>query len=234
MKRLLLRFGSNIAVSRALADHVGVASVLIGNPYDDARFRLLPDVPRDRELVCLGRLVSDKGVDLLLTALGQLAQRGRRPRLTIIGTGSEEAALRAQAAALGISAQVEFAGALTGDALVRRLNGHRIIVVPSRWAEPYGLVALEGIACGCAVIGSDKGGLPCAMGACGVTFPNGDATALAAAIESLLADDALVARLNSSAPAHLAEHTIATVAAAYLRVLAQAAGEKIQAGDLKR
>ncbi len=223
LKRILLRRGRNIAISRAIAEHAGVQSVIIGNPYDDSVFRLLPEVARDRELVLLGRLVSDKGADLLLDALGLLSSRGSRPRLTIVGTGSEESALRAQAERVGLAAQVEFVGALSGDALARCLNRHRIIVVPSRWAEPYGLVALEGIACGCAAVGSDRGGLPEAIGPCGVTFPSGDAAALATALERLLCDDAMLARLTASAPEHLAGHTVPKVAAAYLRVLAEAA-----------
>jgi len=224
LKRLLLRFAHNIAISPAIAGDIGAPSIVIGNPFDASVFRLLPDVPRDRELVFVGRLVSDKGVDLLLAALGQLASRGSRPRLTVIGTGSEEAALRSQAVTLGIAAQVDFAGMLTGEALARSLNRHRLIVVPSRWAEPFGVVALEGIGCGCVAIGSDQGGLPQAVGPCGVTFPNGDATALAAAVAGLLSDDTRMAQLRSAAPAHVREHSAASIATAYLRIFARAIG----------
>jgi glycosyltransferase involved in cell wall biosynthesis len=50
-------------------------------------------------------------------------------------------------------------------------------------------VALEGAACGCIVIGSDQGGLPDAIGPCGFTFPNGNATALAECIAKVLHDE---------------------------------------------
>lgn len=222
LKRLASRFAENIAISRAIASHVGTPSVVIGNPYDDATFRLHPEVPRERELIFLGRLVSDKGVDLLLDALGKLFKDGCRPFLTVVGSGPEDAALHRQAAALGISDQVEFTGAQKGEALARSLNRHRILVVPSRWAEPFGVVALEGIACGCLVVGSKEGGLPEAIGPCGVTFRNGDSEELATALRRLLDDEALIARLCSGAATHLQKHSPQRVAAAYLEVLREA------------
>ena len=90
LKRFLFRFATNIAISQAIADALPVASLVIGNPFRRELFRLKPTVVRDRDLVFLGRLVSDKGVDLLLRALGDLKQRNVSPNLTIIGDGPEE------------------------------------------------------------------------------------------------------------------------------------------------
>jgi glycosyltransferase involved in cell wall biosynthesis len=196
--------------------------VQIGNPYDPETFMLLPGCVRDRSLVFLGRLVSDKGADVLLRALGLLRERNLTPSLTVIGGGPEDAALRALSAELGLGAQVNFAGALAGAPLAAMLNRHRILVVPSRWAEPFGIVALEGIACGCVVIGSEQGGLPSAIGPCGCTVPNGDAPALAAAIERVLGDGQLQAQYRAGAAEHLARHTVPSVAAAYLAVFDKA------------
>ncbi len=224
LKRFFLGLAENIVVSDALAEHIGRPATVIGNPYQAEIFRLYPEEPRDGDLAYLGRLVSDKGVDLLLDALGQLATRGLRPRLTIIGSGPEEPALREQAGRLGLAGGVNFAGSVTGEALARLLNRQRILVVPSRWVEPFGLVALEAAACGCVVVGSDRGGLPGAIGPCGVTFPSGDAAALAATLERLLAGgDAALAPYRSAAAAHLAPHSVASVAVAYLEVLTRAA-----------
>jgi glycosyltransferase involved in cell wall biosynthesis len=219
-KRLALRFARSIAISKAVAADLPVPATIIPNPYRDDVFQRTNDGPRLYELAFVGRLVSDKGAALLLEALALLARDGLDARLLLIGSGPEEAALRARATALGLDAQVDFAGPRRGAELAGLLNQARILVVPSLWAEPFGIVALEGIACGCVVVGSALGGLPEAIGPCGVTFPNGDAAALAAALDRLLRDPASAAPLLAAAPAHLARHTADAVGDAYLKVLA--------------
>jgi glycosyltransferase involved in cell wall biosynthesis len=223
LKRRLLRFAAaSIAVSEAVARDLTVPSEVIGNPYRDELFRRLPGIEQDRDLVFLGRLVSDKGVDLLLDALADLGRAGLAPALTVIGEGPERPALEAQAARLGLASRASFLGARSGEELVAALNRHRILVVPSRYAEPFGVVALEGIACGCAVVGSAAGGLPEAMGPCGRTFPNGDALALARVLGELLRSPEAVAALAREAPRHLASHRAAAVAARYAAALERA------------
>jgi glycosyltransferase involved in cell wall biosynthesis len=196
--------------------------VIIPNTYREEIFRLLPEIERERELIFVGRLVSDKGVDVLLDALAQLQTRGLRPHLTIVGAGPEETALRRQAEQLGLQPQVEFAGAKRDEDLAKVLNAHRIMVVPSRWSEPFGIVALEGIACGCIVVGSEGGGLPEAIGECGPTFPNGDSQALADVLAELLNSDEKLSSFRAAAEAHLARHRPAEVARAYLKVFENA------------
>ncbi len=222
LKRWAVRFSTSVAVSQALAADLGGETFVITNPYREDVFRLLPEVPREKDLVVLGRLVSDKGVDVLLDALGLLAAGGTTPRLTVIGDGPERPRLAAQAERLGIAGRVEFLGTRRGEELVRLLNAHRILVVPSRYREPFGNVAIEAIACGCVVVGSEGGGLPEAMGLCGRTFPNGDAAALARLLAELLGDPAAVARLRRDARAQLAPHRSRVVAGAYSAALERA------------
>ncbi|HEX9668936.1 MAG TPA: glycosyltransferase family 4 protein [Thermoanaerobaculia bacterium] len=223
LKRYLLRHAAaSIAVSRAVAADLDAEAVVIGNAYRDRLFRVLPG-ERSRDLIALGRLVSDKGLDLLLEALALLAAEGSRPRLTIAGDGPERPRLAAQAERLGLAAQVDFPGTVTGEDLVRLLNRHRVLVVPSRYNEPFGIVALEGIACGCAVVGSAGGGLAEAIGPCGRTYPNGDVPAMARALADLLRDPAAREEHLRHAAEHLAPHTSAAVAERYLEVLVQAA-----------
>src|SRR6266478_9060517 len=76
VKKFTSRRAVNIAVSKALSEHLGAPSTIIGNPYRDKLFRQHPAIPRDLELVFVGRLVSDKGADLLLEALGSLFALG--------------------------------------------------------------------------------------------------------------------------------------------------------------
>lgn len=218
-RRLLRHAAASIAVSRAVAADLTPTPTVIPNGYRDALFRRLPEVARDNDLVFVGRLVSDKGVDVLLEALAILARQGLRPRLTIVGDGPEAPGLAAQARRLALEEQVALAGTVTGEALVALLNRHRVLVVPSRYQEPFGIVALEGIACGCLVVGSAQGGLAEAIGPCGHTFTNGDAADLARVLGTVLRRPEDWGERLRAAPAHLAQHGSRRVAAAYLAVL---------------
>jgi glycogen(starch) synthase len=223
VKRWSLRFAAgSIAVSQAVADDLSVPSAVIPNPYRDELFRLLPGVERTADLAFVGRLVSDKGIDLLLEALALLAAEGLRPGLAVVGEGPEEPRLREQAARLGIAGQIDFLGLKTGADLVELLNRHRILVVPSRYNEPFGIVALEGIACGCVVVGSAGGGLKDAIGPCGETFRNGDAADLAQVLGRLLRQPELHAEYRRHCAEHLALHTAERATASYLRIMEDA------------
>lgn len=180
--------GRNLVVSDALGKRLPVPTTLFPNPYRSAVFDRLSGISRDQDLVFLGRLVSDKGVDLLLEALASVPAP-KRFGLTLIGDGPERGPLEQQAQKLGITGQVRFLGNLPPEQVALELNRHRVLVVPSRWNEPYGLIALEGLACGCRVVGSQGGGLPEAMGGLGWTFPNGDGAALARVIVEAMATD---------------------------------------------
>ncbi len=217
-KRLVLRKAQGIAISRAIADDFATPCRVIPDPYDDETFRILPEVERKGDLVFVGRFVSDKGLPVLLQAMRLLAQRGLRPGLSVIGAGPEDQAWRELVQRQRLSGQVRFAGVLRDHELAEALNAHRVLVIPSLWSEPFGIVALEGMACGCLVVGSEAGGLKEAIGPAGLTFPNGDAEALAGAIERLLGDEETANRCRRAAPAHLEQHRPAKAAAAYLAV----------------
>ncbi len=228
LKRWALRFADgSISVSQAIANDLATPSEVIPDAYQDHLFRtLVPELPRDVELAFVGRLVSDKGVDLLLEALARIAAGGSPPRLTIVGDGPERQALEQLARDRGLSGRVDFLGIQTGETLVRTLNRHQILVVPSRYDEPFGIVALEGIACGCAVIGTAGGGLPEAIGPCGRVVPNRDVTALAQAIVEVLGDEDLRRRYRAAAPAHLSAHSAEVIGERTLRVLARVGGRE--------
>jgi glycosyltransferase involved in cell wall biosynthesis len=218
IKRFCARFAFTTGVSEDAARNIG-SKVVIPNCYDNDLFHELPDVDREIELMFLGRLQSDKGVHILLEALQKLKLRGRTPRLTIVGGGPEEAKLRSLVSELSLTGQVTFAGVKRGAALVCELNRHKVLVVPSIYNEPFGIVALEGIACGCVVVGTERGGLREAIGPCGITVPNGDALALANCLEGLLSDAGRILALRKPSAEHLAHFTKEKVAEAYLSVL---------------
>lgn len=219
LKKWLCRFAAaNISVSHAVDQFLGVKGHVIPNPYDSRQFRRLEDVPKTQDLVFLGRLVSDKGVDVLIKALALLRDQGHRPRLTIIGSGPERAPLEQLAMQSQVMDQITFTGAQSGEKLVRLLNEHRILVVPSRWNEPFGVVALEGIACGCWVVGSSGGGLPEAIGPCGRTFANGNEQELAHALVECLGRECSADHHRALSVSHLKLHEASVVAQAYIHV----------------
>ena len=219
LKLLSIKLATSISISKTIAQHLHHPSTIIPNPYRDEQFRLMPEIERTKEFVFLGRLVSDKGVDLLLQAVANLKAFELLPKVTLIGSGKEEESLHQQAKALDIEAQVTFVGPKVGDELVALLNQHYILVVPSRWHEPFGVVALEGIACGCVVVGSEGGGLKDAIGNCGVTVPNGDVDALTQTLAHLLQYPDEQTPYRQNAAIHLAKHRKEAVARDYLRVL---------------
>jgi len=221
VKRHALSRAISVAISGPIAAALPVPSELIPNPYDDRIFYSDPATIRDGEVVAVGRLVSDKGFDLLLRAIGLLQRRGRTVGLTLAGSGPEEVALRALATEEGIAARVTFAGAQTPEDLAVLLRRHRVLAVPSRWAEPFGIVALEGIACGCAAVASRGGGLPEAVGPCGFLFDNGDAEGLAGALEQALALEADGTVWRN----HAARFTRERIGAAYLALFERALRE---------
>jgi len=205
----------NVAISRAIAASLPKKSTIIGNPFESSEFEVLRQQPKDKDIVFMGRLVSDKGCDLLITALADLKSRGLTPSVTVIGDGPEAGPLKASAVQLGIADQIEFTGALRegrGELVAR----HKIMAVPSTWAEPFGIVALEGIASGCAIVASENGGLTDSVGPCGLFFPNGDADKLSAALQRLLQEPTLRDELLAKGPEHLKAFQPASVAGRFL------------------
>ncbi|MBS0430341.1 MAG: glycosyltransferase family 4 protein [Proteobacteria bacterium] len=222
VKRLAMHWVTkNLAVSGAVAASLPGRVGVIRNPYDDQTFKPQPQRTPLGDLVFLGRLVDDKGVDLLVDAMAVLHARGIRPTLSIVGSGPEEAALRDQADRLGLAESIAFLGKRSGPALARTLAAHRVLVVPSRWQEPFGVVVLEGLACGLRVVASDIGGLPEAVGACGRLFRPGSAESLADMLEKELQRRAepSAEALDSAVDLHLTPYRASSVAAEYLEHL---------------
>jgi glycogen(starch) synthase len=222
LKHFLTRFATNIAISQTIADQLTVPCVVIGNPYRDDFFQRDRSATRDDDLIFVGRLVPDKGVDILIHALRVLRERNLRPRLTIVGYGSERTKLQCMVERFRLEEQVAFLGMMTGKALAELLNRNRVIVVPSRWQEPFGLVALEGIACGCRAIVAESRGLVEAVGSLAVIFERENVSALADAIERTLMEQFDWENYWRLAEEHLGNHLAKKVAFRYLEVLMKA------------
>lgn len=225
------RFVTN---SRALAAFMPWRSRVIVNPYQDDVFFADERVRRTRDFLFVGRLVPDKGADIFLRALVLLQERSRNFTATVTGVGEQADALKQMAQEAGLEEAVRFTGPLTGSALADVYRSHRVTVVPSRWNEPFGIVALEAIACGCVVVGSSGGGLPEAIGPCGLTFPNGDEKALSQQLQVLLEHPEERESYLRDAPAHLDRHRPAHVAAQYLEELHALLGARGMSGTMAR
>lgn len=212
----------NIACSHYVTEQFDNC-IAIPNSYNHQLFRIIKPVEeRKGELVYLGRLVSIKGVDLLLEALHLLKKEGIEPKLSIIGDGEDRVKLERLTQDLGLSGQVRFEGVKTGEDLVKALNDHQIMVIPSLWKEAFGIVALEGIACGLTIVASEGGGLIDAVGPCGLTFPNGNKVALAEAIKDVYQNEEKRQNFQAAAEAHLRPHKRSAIAQQYLTAIEQA------------
>jgi len=217
-KRMLHRANRVVAISESVRKNTFPAATVIPNSYDDATFKIHAGIARERDFVFVGRLVSDKGADLLLRAFAAMDRDAART-LTLVGAGPEEARLRAMAENLGVRERIDFTGPVCGEDLSRLLNAHRIAVVPSTWEEPFGIVALEAAACGCVVLGSDAGGLPEAVGSAGCLFRRGDVEDLKNLLSKLIRDHPLQERFRANAKSHLENHRADVLSKRYLNLI---------------
>ncbi|NUT57308.1 MAG: glycosyltransferase family 4 protein, partial [Agromyces sp.] len=112
----------------------------------------------------VGRLVPEKGADVLLDAL----TRDPRLRARIVGAGPAEPALRARAVELEVADRVEFTGPIDPDDIEDFYRSLDVLAVPSlptpTWTEQFGRVAVEAMASGVPVVSSDAGALPAVVG----------------------------------------------------------------------
>jgi glycosyltransferase involved in cell wall biosynthesis len=149
-------------------------------------------------VVFAGRLVREKGADVLLRAFAAVAAREKDARLLLFGEGPERERLSRLADELGVAARVSMPGHVGRAEMERRCAGAWVQVVPSLWEEPFGIVAAEASMRGTAVVASASGGLAEIVrdGETGLLVPPGDADALADALARLLGDRDLAERMG--------------------------------------
>jgi glycosyltransferase involved in cell wall biosynthesis len=194
------------------------SSTVIENAYDDSVFVANQAWKDRRGMAFVGRLVSDKGVETVLQASRRLRERGHDLPVFIIGDGPLRADLEAMARRHGMQDSIRFMGKLPPAEVADLLNKVKYLAIPSMWAEPFGIVALEGIACGCIPLGTNGGGLIDAIGPCGPVFKPGDYEALADNVARLESDVRVADSFRSHFSKHLAEHSPDTIAHRYAEV----------------
>lgn len=190
----------------------------VPNGVDMSRFHPLPEEERRRLRAALGlapedvllctatRLMPHKRVDLLLDAFTAAAARQPHARLWILGDGPEEGALRAHVAASPARERVRFAGYVHGAEMVRTLQAADAFTLLSQW-EGLSNALLEAMACGLPPVVTEVSGTADVVrrGENGLLVPPDDASAAEAALEQVLADAGLRARLGAAATGTIRE-----------------------------
>ena len=173
-------------------------------PIDKGLARRLLQLPPDESIILqLGRMVPRKGVDNVVRALAKL--KNKKCRLLIVGGEFDESdvlsnpeikRLHSLAEELGVSTSVTFVGRKNRD-LLKFYYSAADVFVTTPWYEPFGITPLEAMACGTPVIGADVGGIKYTVidGETGMLVPPDNADALAAAIDRVAGDKALLERM---------------------------------------
>ena len=205
--------------ARLARETPGATTRVVHNPIDldtiaEAAGRALPETPTRPFIAAAGRLVRQKGFDLLIDAYAHCPE-GRGFDLVILGEGPLEADLKRQAKALGVDAAVRFVGFQANPwAWLARA---RLFVLPSRW-EGFGNVVAEAMACGAPVLVSDCDFGPREQVVHGVSGWVARPDALAAAMGRLLSDAALSERLAEAGRTRAQDFAVPTVVEAYTRL----------------
>jgi len=150
-------------------------------------------------LAFVGRLVSTKGVRVLIEAAKILVGQNRAFQLLIIGDGPERSSLEELACHLQLDGKVLFCGQLGAEQLEAALSQVTAIAIPSLGGEVFGLVAAENMARGLPVVASDLGAFTEVVGDAGLLFRTGDAAELACALSRVLEDPSFAASFRQRA-----------------------------------
>jgi glycosyltransferase involved in cell wall biosynthesis len=228
-------------LSRALDLYADVDAVALLTAEDADAFRraglnnttvlanplgLWPDEPADatagRTVTFLGRLSAEKGPRFLVDAWGQAAARHPDWRLRFVGSGPDEAAIRARVDRLAVGAdRVDFVAAVADVEPELRAAG--ILALPSL-TEGLPMSLAEAMAMGLATVSADCSAGVRALadeGAAGMLVPRGDAGALAGALDDLLSDPSKRARLGAAARAHVERYRLPAVLDAWEQLFAE-------------
>ncbi len=156
---------------------------------------LVTDPSIEPSILCVSQLIRGKGVDLLLQALSRLSCEFKA---TIVGTGNSEAELKDLCGRLGLNDRVKFTGWVRNEVIGRYYADSRVIVAPSRWPEPFGMIGLEAMRHARPVVAFDVGGIPDWLEneITGFLVPEQDIEAFSHAIETILLDQQLAIKFG--------------------------------------
>jgi phosphatidylinositol alpha-mannosyltransferase len=206
LERYVSRLTERIAVSRAAEDtvsrHFGGRYTIVPNGVDVDRFARAEPYPRDgREfrILFVGRLEPRKGAKFLLRAMPAVIGSVPDARLVVVGSGPMSAYYRSHLPD-EVSGRVDFVGRVSGDDLARHYASADVFCSPAMGGESFGIVLIEAMAAGAAVVASDIGGYRDVVtdGRNGLLTRRGDPDSIAGAIARLARDGQLRRRLTDT------------------------------------
>jgi glycosyltransferase involved in cell wall biosynthesis len=155
-----------------------------------------------RRVVFAGRIVTSKGIATLIRAAREVDGE-----FVVCGDGWQLPAMRKLARRLGVQDRIDFKGWLDPDGLAQEMAEASVVVVPSLWPEPFGIVGIEAFAAGRPVVASATGGIGDWLddGVSGLSVAPGDAPALARALSELLDDPERQRAMGEAGRASVAE-----------------------------
>ncbi len=215
LKNSITWISKNISVSKYVSQTLFGKSIVIHNFYNPI-YRELSLQRTKNSLLFVGRLVSDKGVMLLLNAILPILKIYPTVHLTIAGDGVEKISLVDFVQKNNLQGVVSFCGSQSPEILCSMYNQHEIVVIPSIWEEPFGIVALEALACGALVVYASGGGLSEAVDEDCILFQRGDVDSLQNALINALGKSRNEQINNGIKKKHLDFFSIDHIADTYL------------------
>lgn len=197
------RFDLVIANSSSMASELrinGVPSekIQVIHPVVPALSETVQPLPADPHVLFVGQLIRGKGVDLLLRAMALVDVPWK---LTIVGTGNMQPELESLIDSLKIREHVTMAGWTPAEQVRKLYDTARVVAVPIRWPEPFGMVGIEAMRRGRPVVAFALGGVLDWLedGVTGRLVPEQDLNAYAKAIAALLSDNESAQRMGTQA-----------------------------------
>lgn len=189
-----------------------------GLPAPDIKIKPLPK--KSLKILFVGRLVPQKGCDILLRAFKLVLEEYQDAKLTVAGDGVDRKKLEALAIELDLQRNIEFLGWVAPKKVPLLMNNSIIVVMPSRF-EPFGLVALQTAQMSRPLIASKIDGLEEIVvdGETGLLVNCGDIIGFAEAIKKLLANVALATTFGENAKKHVEQlFSVESMTKKYLEV----------------
>ena len=221
---LPVRLSGTGAVNAMLDASTGIRRYIVGSHYmkeqlklngiSEEKISIVNPVPaalaspryiamqQQPEILFVGQVIRGKGVDLLLRALAKVSGPWKAK---IVGTGTHLEACKQLASKLNIAGRVVFTGRIDHEKLESYYAAARVVVVPSRWPEPFGMVGIEAMSRGRPVVAFGSGGISDWLDdqVTGLLVPPADISELAKAVQHLLDNPEIADHMGRRAADHV-------------------------------